>query len=82
MTTLKLVYLEWVDSVSVGGSAWTCKEEVAETDPYKLIIQTVGFIVKETKLFITVASSIGEFQLGGNISIPKVAILKRKVIKN
>lgn len=74
---MKLFYIQWVDSSSSAGT-WTMKEHL---DGKLGICETVGWLVKESKKTITVVSSIAPHEYGGDMTIPKVAIVKRKRIK-
>jgi len=49
---MKLLYIEWVDAES--GDAWApLKDLKEEREPH--LIKTLGFAVKETKKFVTLA---------------------------
>jgi len=75
---LKLVQLIWVDSHSPAIYPWVNEEQINH-GLHK--IKTVGWVINESKHSITVASSLsgkGSKEVGGVISIPKGAIVKRK----
>ena len=77
------IYLiDWVDSMSSSG--WKTSEQIDEYIP-KALCQSAGFFVKETKDFIVLALSRDLTEdnspFADLISIPKVAILKRKKIR-
>lgn len=78
----KLVYLEWVDSTG-HGQRWKYESDLSNRPG---LVTTVGFVVKEDKRCITVASAIGdhslsvpehEFEYGGIHTIVKACIYRR-----
>lgn len=73
-------YIQWVDSHSPsrGGSCWFLHGEIKhKINP----IDTVGYVIKEGKTGVTVASQIADDCVGGVITIPKCAIVKRRKMK-
>lgn len=80
MSKRQPMYFQWLDShsPSKGSSIWFLHEEInGDIDP----IDTVGYVIKESKRSVTVASQIAEDCVGGVITIPKCAIIKRKKLK-
>lgn len=82
MRTLKfpIVYVEWVDSCSSPVS-WM---PITEVSNHLEKIATVGFLVAESKECITLVRQHGledTSAVGGDITIPKAVITKRKVLK-
>ena len=82
----KLIYLEWCDSIS--NSSWKNEEDAIEwADQSNWIVKNVGWVIKETKEYICLASSISEPSddqetlLGNLQKIPKTSIRKRRLIK-
>lgn len=78
---MKTVYLEWVDSCSLTGNLWKSKDillEASEIDRCK----TIGFVLKEDSESITIVNSFNsDFELvSGDVTIPKCAIRKRRVV--
>ena len=80
----KIYLIKWYDSQSE--DAWTLyKKQNNKISP--MIIQTIGFLISEDKLYIKVAASWGHnkdgtnIQYNGTMSIPKKSILKLKHIK-
>lgn len=74
---MKVIYVEWVDSFAFKG--WFSSEG-ADTDLY--LIKTVGYVVKETKKALVISHSFGDNKnVMDPLSIPKVAIKKRKWVK-
>ena len=73
-----LVYIEWVDSsVKHSGGSWIDVSKAHATD---LTCRSVGFIVEEDDDSITIAGHVA-FDVdcvSGNMTIPKVAIKKRR----
>jgi len=77
----KVECVEWLDSSEYDDADWKSEKEVKELTPMR--IKSVGIIVNEDDIYITLASSINNYdldceaQFGSLISIPKCAILKR-----
>ena len=77
MKKLKFKRITWIDSASITGGGWHSAEDINQLRP--LEIKTAGYVVKETKDFITIASQVGEYGFAsGEVCIPKFAIKKRK----
>ena len=76
---MKLVYLEWVDSVSAPDGGWQDPKEVKKLTPDT--VRSVGWIISETKDFVTLISHDGEHEVSGEFCIPKACIKKRRVIR-
>lgn len=75
----KVIYLEWVDAV--GADGWT---ELSAIEKEGLAtVTTVGFLLKETKEFVTVLHSIdtGNKNTGAWMVIPTAQIKRRKFLK-
>lgn len=81
----RLLYLEWVDSSS-NARTWTHLDDVV-ADRMESPCKSVGWVVNETKNFITLVSTIDGVNkpedrcCAGDISIPKCAIVKRRVLR-
>jgi hypothetical protein len=76
--TLKLVYLEWVDS-SGSTDGWY---HLKDFEPNLVWCKSVGWVVYETDEYITVLPHMGDESQGrGELTIPVCAIKKRKVIR-
>ena len=75
---MKLVYVRWIDSAAPSDSSWHKVEDLS-LEP--LACDTVGYLVSETKTGVSIASSVMENGLlYGVITIPKVAVLKRRTL--
>lgn len=80
----KLVYIEWEDSTG-GSGRWTDIEEMIPDPP---VHKSIGWLMHETKKWIVLVPHIsGEpnhptvlFAGSGEMTIPKSAILKKKII--
>lgn len=74
---VKLVYIEWVDSVAMVPE-WLSKDEAIEwgDEHDNNIIKQVGFVVKKTKRFLLLVSRISPEQVGGVFKIPIQCITK------
>ena len=72
---MPLLWVEWVDSWASSGP-WTGKAGLEEgcDEP---VIRSVGWLIHEDDTWITIASHDGGHTLGGDRSIPKVAITGR-----
>lgn len=82
MDKYKRVYIEWCDALSAYDE-WTDISEVLEwADTNDWIVKEIGFILKETKQYILLASRINEQhdtdRISSCIKIPKTWILKRE----
>ena len=80
MTTNKIVIIEWIDSVEYEDANWKDQEEADSLKPMK--IRSAGILIKDEKLYITLASSINEndpddLTYGGLLAIPTAVIIKR-----
>lgn len=75
----KIVYIEWTDSVSVGGNVWTSMESIDNIQLHTCY--SVGFLLKEDDKSITIAGHMGGTQVSGDLTIPKVSITKRKFLR-
>lgn len=76
----KKVLIEWVDSSSIRG--WRHDSEMTDSFAEPAKIQSIGYLLKDTKDFVTITTSVSEN--GGimdPLSIPKVAITKRKTFR-
>jgi hypothetical protein len=76
-----LVYIEWIDSASHHG-IWIDRTNL---DGNLHVCRSVGWIAAETKDAIALYSSDGydrheQTCVGGDITIPKCAIVKRKTL--
>ena len=83
---MKIIYIEWADAIS-SGSPWISADELEDwLDNSEWMIKHVGFLLKETKEYILLASkfkpddkwSISSY---GHIQkIPKTWIRKKEVL--
>jgi hypothetical protein len=69
----KAEHIEWVDSEGTN-KYWVFNDELPKP---KLKIHTVGYVIKERKNSITVASSYSSDCFGGVLTIPRIAIINR-----
>lgn len=87
---LQLLYLEWDDSMSY--DRWVDVDEVVHTHGV-LGCVSVGWLIKEDRHAVTIAphfshsgkkrGPLGKVrQVSGDMSIPKSAITRRRVIRN
>lgn len=78
--------IEWLDSSEYEDADWKSEDEVKELTPMR--IKSVGMIVNEDDVYITLAASVNNYdidceaQFGGLITIPKFAILKQLILPN
>ncbi len=72
---MKRVEVWWTDSAVPVSGGWT---RLADYDHTPYVCQTRGYLVKETKTYIVVASSVAGDVLAGLVTIPKSAIRKRR----
>lgn len=80
---VKLIYLEWHDSSSLGGSVWHHGDDVKRCSLTKCY--SIGWILAENDKLITLVSSIaetgGEPDYSRDITIPKACVTKRRRLK-
>lgn len=72
---MKILYVEWIDAVTEDG--WGKAEDLDEVH----MCNSIGFLVKETKMSISLAASTSDKEVNAVQTIPKAWIRKRKVIK-
>lgn len=72
---MKILYVEWVDAVANTG--WDTAENA---DPVHRC-KTIGFLIKEDKESMVIASTISEKESNARMTIPKAWIKKRRVVK-
>ncbi|MCZ2099180.1 MAG: hypothetical protein LC121_23560 [Anaerolineae bacterium] len=61
----KVVAIVWLDAVA--GAGWTDHDEAPEA----ATIYTVGFLVKKTRKEVTIATSVGDTEHNGSMTIPR-----------
>lgn len=71
---VKMIFVEWVDACAHAG--WTDGSDLGIETCY-----SCGFLVKETKEAISIASAISQHHANACISIPKAWIKKKRIIK-
>lgn len=69
------IYIEWSDASGDDGS-WIDKDYLEPMPP--IACRTAGFILEETKEYVTICSSINKNQIMGRLTVPKAMITKRK----
>jgi hypothetical protein len=68
----RLVVVEWVDAMTIGGSGWMDKDEAKTTAKEPLpIMLTVGYVLHEDKEQISLTSTIGPGETAQVNKIPK-----------
>jgi hypothetical protein len=70
------VYIEWIDSHSFDD--WEVLDSVRTDLP---LIQTLGFLIKETKEAFAVALNVGPKDCSCIMIIPKTAVRRKRWIK-
>jgi len=75
LANYKVIYVEWIDAVAEAG--WSKVSDIDEVH----LCKTLGFLVKETKLSMSVATTISDKEVNAVQTIPKAWIKKKKVIK-
>lgn len=72
-----LTFVEWVDHCSSCDTGWQSFEELRENKP--LLVWSSGWLIHETKQYITLASTIGSNgHAFGDLIILKKCITKRE----
>lgn len=73
---LNLEYVQWVDSSSMHYQIWRSLDQIEMSET---LIHTVGTVIAEDKKNIQLAMNFDKSgNVSGDITIPKVSILKRK----
>lgn len=78
----KLIYIEWYDAM-VNLSSWITQEEAIEwAENGEGLVKQVGWVIKETKSYILIASRLGQINstsldLGGVFKIPTKWVKKK-----
>ena len=78
MEEKKLVIIEWIDSCC-SNQYWSLTSNTDELDGIcPIAITSVGYVIKETDVFVSVAQNLGEepSQFCNVITIPKGCIIK------
>lgn len=72
---MKIVFIKWIDSVR--SFDWTLLEDV---DSNSMDCESVGFLIKETREYVTIAQNYGlkPEQVCNLITIPKCSIISIK----
>jgi len=72
----KVIYFEWVDATAEAG--WMD----LGADKSMVSIKTVGWLVEETKTYISVSTSVSNHgHMNGYLTVPKAWITKRRYVK-
>lgn len=71
-------WIEWDDSCGAA-DVWEFRDDMDPLLPARCI--TVGFVMDETDTYVTIASTVAEVQVLGRLTIPKVAIVRRRSIR-
>ncbi|HWY36198.1 MAG TPA: hypothetical protein VNX68_16250 [Nitrosopumilaceae archaeon] len=76
---MKLTYLEWIDSASIGNS-WTSLEEVLKEKPR--LVKQVGWILTENKEYLIIVATLdltkeGQKYVSDGLVVVKSLIKKR-----
>lgn len=82
MNLPKVLYVEWLDACSPGGT-WHHMDDV----PNELVTcASIGFLIAEDKKALTLAAHYVEHplgvQTGGELTILKASITKRRVVRS
>lgn len=72
---MKITYLEWIDSAGSTNNGW---QDIDELVTEYLPIKSAGIIMSEDSDSITIVHSSTKGSFMGDITIPKIAITKRK----
>jgi len=77
----RLVRIRWEDASSQETGAWISWKKIQKSGP--AMIQSVGFVAKETEKYIVLVASICEEDgsSGGDVTIPKAYIVDLEELK-
>jgi len=85
---MKLVHLMWIDSCSPTGGGWKSAEGRDAESEKPILCESIGWVVYEDNGAITIAGHISHGksdgsvnEVNGELTIPKVAIVKRRKVK-
>jgi len=70
-----ITVIEWRDSCSLRGGVWNDQNDLAQCSPSQC--RSVGWVVSENKMSITLAAHASETQASGDMCIPKTAVVRR-----
>lgn len=73
---MELVEIEWLDSAEQSGWQWKPSRGVPAAP-----CRTAGYLIHESKRRIVIAGSIGPDQVMSPLTIPKVAITRRRRLR-
>ena len=76
---MKQVYIKWYDAYTV--DSWQSIEEATEIMRNKYLVETIGWVLEETKKHISICHSYTKSQVMGALHIPRECIVKIKEIK-
>jgi hypothetical protein len=72
----ELVYVKWLDASSQPDQVWS---NIDEAEPKLVVCHSVGFVLKETKEYLSLMMNMTEFgQFSGDMAIPQKCIIERK----
>jgi hypothetical protein len=74
----KMVHVKWYDAMSIPRQ-WIDRAELELTTHEEMLVDSVGYLVKETKDYTMIAMSLGGEQYGNVLTIPNGMI--KEVIK-
>lgn len=71
---MRMIYVEWYDPTSETDNSWT---PVSACVGHLAVCRSLGFLIKETELTITVAGHVDDdgSDFSGEINIPKACII-------
>ena len=77
----RIVRIRWEDAASYDEGGWISWSKVQKSSP--ALIQSVGFVAKETEKYIVLVASICEEDgsSGGDVTIPKAYIVDLEELK-
>jgi hypothetical protein len=77
----RLVYVEWVDSFTPTSTAWRDRHDTAADADATFVCKSVGWVVGESDANLVLVAHVAQQEVCGQMTIPKCAIRKRKVIR-
>lgn len=73
-----VVYIEWLDAITEADNGWKSRALIVAQKP--AVIHTVGFLLADEPTHYTVAGTLADDEVGGDVTIPKGMITKYEVI--
>jgi len=84
---MEMLHVTWIDSEShvdergSTGGVWVEKDQLVKELEEVSLCTTIGFVIAENEVWLQLANSIANGDVGGDLRIPKAAIQTRVELK-